>query len=327
MHAASIIVLSWAMIGAASVFSVSGAIAVILAVLVAGIGLPHGAADHRFARSRLEPLLGEGWLAAFLLGYLAVGIVVVVGWVQWPAATVVGFLLASAWHFGQEEPGLTIGPRSLRPLFRFARGGIVIWAPIVFRGDEVFTLFSVVAPKGLGPDFLAAYDAMGLLSSGMLAVAAFAWAGLGVLASRADGRRRRVLLLDNAMVASLLGVCALAPPLVSFLVYFCGWHSARGLRRLRRELNESWPQLALSLTPLTVAAILLTVGGVGWALPATGWNDTVIRATFVGLSGVAVPHLLLHGVAPLLQPKGRRHPTRPTQPTRPTRQAHLGGAA
>ena len=104
---------------------------------------------------------------------------------------------------------------------------------------------------------------------------------------------------------------ALASPVVSFLVYFCGWHSARGLERLRRELGESWPQLAVSLAPLTVAALALTTVGVCWVLPGTHWNETVIRATFVGLSAVAVPHLLLHGVAPYLETSGRRHSIRP----------------
>jgi Brp/Blh family beta-carotene 15,15'-monooxygenase len=98
---------------------------------------------------------------------------------------------------------------------------------------------------------------------------------------------------------------------VSFPVYFCAWHSARGLKRLRRELGESWPELATSLAPLTVAAIAL-VGLAAWlVLSGSGWNETLIRATFIGLSAVAVPHLLLHGFAPLLDASARRRTTQP----------------
>jgi hypothetical protein len=52
MHAASVILLSWAIIGAAFFFSqaTAGVTAGVLAALVAMVGLPHGAADHRFAR-------------------------------------------------------------------------------------------------------------------------------------------------------------------------------------------------------------------------------------------------------------------------------------
>jgi Brp/Blh family beta-carotene 15,15'-monooxygenase len=296
------------MIGAACFFSqaMAGVTAGVLAVLVAVVGLPHGAADHRYARPRLEPVLGMAWLPVFLAGYLAVAAVVVCGWFVAPAATIVAFFLASAWHFGQEEPRLPVGPRSLRRVFRFARGGLVIWTPLVFHGTEVATILGLAAPGGSGP---AIQNATGLLTACswiMLPFAAAAWTLQGLAASRRTGQRRRVLLTDNALVASLVVLFAVASPLVSFLVYFCGWHSARGLERLRRERGESWPELARSLAPLTVGAIAL-VGLAGWlVLGGAGWNGTLIRATFVGLSAVAVPHLLLHGIAPLFEASARR---------------------
>ena len=150
MHAASVILLCWAMIGAACFFShaMAGVTAGLLAVLVAAVGLPHGAADHRFARSRLEPVLGMAWIPVFLAGYLAIAVVVVCGWFVAPAVTIVTFFLASAWHFGQEEPRLPLGPHSLRPVFRFARGGLVIWTPLLFHSREVAAILGVAAPGG-----------------------------------------------------------------------------------------------------------------------------------------------------------------------------------
>jgi hypothetical protein len=62
---------------------------------------------------------------------------------------------------------------------------------------------------------------------------------------------------------------------------------------------------------LTVGAIAL-IGLATWlVLGGSGWNDTLIRATFIGLSAVAVPHLLLHGVAPLFEASARRRTTQP----------------
>ena len=308
MHAASVILLSWAIIGAAFFFSqaTAGVTAGVLAALVAMVGLPHGAADHRFARPRLEPILGTAWLPVFLAGYLAVAALVVCGWFVAPAATVVVFFLASAWHFGQEEPRLPVGPRSLRPLFRFARGGLVIWTPLVFHASEVSTILGLTAPGNSGPAIQQAISLLTACSWIMLPLAAAAWALQGLTASRSTGRRRRVLLADNALVASLVVLFAVVSPLVSFPVYFCGWHSARGLQRLRRELGESWPELVRSLAPLTVGSIAL-IGLAAWlVLGGAGWNGTLIRATFVGLSAVAVPHLLLHGVAPLCEASVRQ---------------------
>ena len=308
MHAASVILLSWAIIGAAFFFSqaTAGVTAGVLAALVAMVGLPHGAADHRVGRPRLEPVLGTAWLPVFLTGYLAVAALVVCGWFVAPAATVVVFFLASAWHFGQEEPRLPVGPRSLRPLFRFARGGLVIWTPLVFHAREVATILGLAAPGNSGPAIQQAISLLTACSWIMLPLAAAAWALQGLAASRSTGRRRRVLLADNALVASLVVLFAVVSPLVSFPVYFCGWHSARGLQRLRRELGESWPELVRSLAPLTVGSIAL-IGMAAWlVLGGAGWNGTLIRATFVGLSAVAMPHLLLHGVAPLCEASVRQ---------------------
>jgi Brp/Blh family beta-carotene 15,15'-monooxygenase len=313
MHAASVILLCWAMIGAACFWAqgLTSVTAGVVALLVAVVGLPHGAADHRFARPRLEPVVGKAWLPVFLIGYLAIATVVVGGWFVAPAATIVVFFLASAWHFGIEEPRFLVGPLCLRPVFRFARGGLVVWTPLVFRGGEVGEMLGLVAPGGSGPAIRQATALLTACSSIMLVIAAAAWVLQGLVAVGHTGRFRRVLLVDNALVASLVALFAVASPLVGFGVYFCAWHSARGLRRLRIELGESWPELARSLAPLTAGAIVLIGLGTWIGLGRGGWNDTLIRATFVGLSAVAMPHLLLHGFAPLFEPPARRGSTRP----------------
>ena len=310
MHAASITLLAWAMIGAACFFPRTAAIPVgsVLALLVAVVGLPHGAADHRFARSRLEPLLGPAWWSAFLAGYLAIAGAVVLGWFLAPAATILVFFLASAWHFGQEEPDLAPGQRGakqLRQAFRVARGGLVIWVPVALQTDEVVRILSLTAPRGFAPEIQWAVDALVACSWVMLAIAGVAWGWEALLAIASEGRRRRVLLLDTFMVASLVLLFAWANPVVGFLIYFCGWHSARGLRRLRRELGESWWQLAASLAPMTALAIGLVGFATCLLLRAPTWNDTLIRATFVGLSAVALPHLLLHGAGPVIDQLSR----------------------
>jgi Brp/Blh family beta-carotene 15,15'-monooxygenase len=312
MHAASMTLLAWAMIGAACCFPSAAVIPVggVLALLVAVIGLPHGAADHRFARRRLEPLLGPAWGGVFLLTYLAIASGVVLGWFFEPAATILVFFMASAWHFGQEEPDLAPGPRGaklLRTAFRVSRGGLVIWVPVTFQTHEVVRILSLAAPRGAAPQIQWAVDALVVCSWAMLAVevVAVAWQSLSAAASR--GRRRRILLLDTFMIVSFATVLAWMNPIVGFLLYFCGWHSARGLRRLRRELGESWWQLAMGLAPMTALSIALIALTTCLVLQAPTWNDTLIRATFVGLSAVAVPHLVLHGVGPVLDRVARHH--------------------
>ena len=185
----------------------------------------------------------------------------------------------------------------------------MIWMPLVFHPTEVTAILGLAAPGGSGPAIDRATSLLTGCSWIMLVVAAAAWGLQGLTASQRTGQMRRVLFADNALAASLVALFAVASPLVSFPVYFCAWHSARGLKRLRAELGESWPELARSLAPLTVGAICL-VGLAAWlVLGGPGWNGTLIRATFVGLSAVAMPHLLLHGVAPLLEASARPRTT------------------
>ncbi|MEO1498752.1 MAG: Brp/Blh family beta-carotene 15,15'-dioxygenase [Planctomycetota bacterium] len=302
MQAAPVILLCWAMAGAACFFSPGGVLVpVALATLVAVIGLPHGAADHRFAKPLLEPRWGAAWLPAFLVGYLAIALAVVVGWVVTPVITVVLFFLVSAWHFGQEEPRLPIGPRWFRSLGRFARGGLVIWTPLIVHQPQVADLLATTAPRAFESQILLSVTLMAVAAWGLLVAAVAAWGLQSLTALASEGRRRRVLLIDALLQASLFVLFVVASPVVGFLVYFCAWHSARGLRRLRRELNESWRQLALSLAPMTLGAVgLVAFGSFGLARGVT-LDETLVRSTFVGLSAVAVPHIVLHGLLPVLR--------------------------
>jgi O-antigen/teichoic acid export membrane protein len=149
-----------------------------------------------------------------------------------------------------------------------------------------------------------------VVAAGVLGVAAVGWSLEVRAALCRRGRTRQALLADVLLVASLVALLAVANPLVGFLVYFCGWHSVRGLKRLRRELGESWIRLAVSLAPMTVGAVVLISLATLTVLRTTSWDETLIRATFVGLSAVAVPHLVVHGVAPLLDALGDRRAAR-----------------
>jgi len=315
MHAASLTLLAWAMLGAACSFPSAAALPVgtVLALLVAVVGLPHGAGDHRCARAWCEPMLGPAWWCAFLAGYLAIAATVVLGWFVEPAATIILFFLASAWHFGQEEPQLLPLPRDaklLRLVFRMARGGLVIWVPVVFQMDEVVRILSLTAPRGWAVEIRWAVDVLVVCSWVMLAVETVAVGRETLSIFTSGGRRRRVLVLDVLMRVSLVAVFAWMSPVAGFLAYFCGWHSVRGLRRLRRELGESWWELAMTLAPLTFVSVALIGMAASLVLRASTWDDTLIRATFVGLSSVAVPHMLLHAAGPTIDRIHRRQSTR-----------------
>lgn len=258
-------------------------LAVVLAVLVAVVGMPHGGLDHRFGRALLRPALGRWWASAFAAGYLSLMGVVFAGWWLLPLLTVFLFVALSAAHFGTAEPD---PPGSL--VLTALKGGMVIWVPTLVQPVEFTRLLVAVLPDGQWPDEL------------LLAPAARV--SLAVMVAVAVASAFRTSLRCGLRVLGFAGVFAVAPPLVSFLLYFCGWHSLTELAKVARQADPSdtaaglW-RVVREASPLSAAAVLLIAAG-WWSgaadRPVTPW---LLQTVFVGLSVVAVPHMMLHWAA------------------------------
>ncbi len=261
-----------------------GAQAVALAVLVSVVGMPHGGLDHRVGRALLRPTLGPRWAVAFAALYLGAMAVVVLGWYLAPLPTLAGFVLLSAVHFGtaDAQPGAPGGLARAALL-----GGMVVWVPALFQPAEFTRLLTWVVPGDRWPEpVLFAPQVRTLLWAALAAVCASQCSGAVPAAARTLG---------------FVALYALAPPLVGFVVYFCGWHSAAELVRLARRAAPGRPAAGLwrvvaAAAPLSALAVAM--GAVGWALAGDlPLAPGLVRVVFVGLSVVAVPHLLLNLVA------------------------------
>lgn len=271
----------------------AGFAAGMLALAVAVIGIPHGAADHLKGRELLSPVFGGSWGAVFATTYLAIGGVVLVGWYAAPVATALGFFAISAWHFGWEDRDST-GPGQWSALRAIACGGLVIWVPCTFQSARVQSLLVTIS------DSLTPVQAATIV--GIVTGLAPCFGCLVILDSkfelqslRAQAAWRAPQLLGTATWRYLTfgWLFAVADPLLSFGVYFCGWHSIRGLRSLQRELGVTRWKLVRLLAPLTGLTLLLI--SAGWMVGSSGLgvSQHTIRILFLGLSAIAVPHLLL----------------------------------
>lgn len=259
-----------------------------LAVAVAVVGLPHGGLDHLAGRAVFRPSAGAWWPLPFLLSYLAVGAAVVAGWVVAPLATAALFFALSAAHFAETERG----PWLRRVLF----GSLGIWLPLLARPAESATLLTWVAPTGV--EFAEALLAWRPLLIGLAVAGAVTWAA-DLLRAFADADRDA--LVDGVRLAAFAAMFALAPVVVGFAVAFAGWHSAAELARLATRADPGRPvaglrRVMLVAAPLSLAAALLTAVG-AFALGGRAGSPGVVQAVFLGLSAVAVPHILLHTVA------------------------------
>jgi Brp/Blh family beta-carotene 15,15'-monooxygenase len=96
--------------------------------------------------------------------------------------------------------------------------------------------------------------------------------------------------LEMGAVAVL---AVLAPPLISFTVFFCAMHSARHILRTIDYSGRTSPGLILGVTLLPMLGVLVA-SAVAWHfLCGTPVNGAIIQLVFVGLAALTVPHLAL----------------------------------
>ena len=264
-----------------SLFSFSSVVFMV-AIATAVIGIPHGGLDHKLGRDYFA-LRGWPAMTLFLAFYLLVAGMVVAGWYLVPAATVFGFIGLSAWHFGLEEDERHGSRNWLQWAGLFARGGMVVWVPATFRGSEMAALLNMVLPIG---------DSA--LAGSIVALLATSAPLLMILLVVDVTGPTRVGASTIVRLVSLFVLFAVFPPLWSFGIYFCGWHSIRGFVHLQQQTGYSARQLLPRLIPISLSAIVLLVAGLFWWSSVYAFTPAVVRTLFIGLSALAVPHLLLH---------------------------------
>jgi len=268
------------------------------AMAIAVLGVPHGGLDHWTGRRLLHSRFVDGWWIVFFPVYLFVGLVFAVGWFVIPTITVVSFFLISAWHFGREDqranPQSEIASRTrqvLGHIFATALGGLVIWVPAIARPEEMQSLLSLIVPANGVEPVNRIFEV-----TRFIAVCLIPLATLIVIARLIKSPRdcNRWVPLATAAIAIYM------PILISFSIYFCGWHSWQGLQRLRQDESLTAGQFVRCVSPLSIAAIIgVAAAGLwlqGWSAELLPERQTFssLRTVFIGLSAIAVPHLLLH---------------------------------
>lgn len=249
----------------------------LLIVLLAGVallGLPHGALDPLIAR-RADLWTGPLGFVAFNAVYIAIAALTVAIWLLVPVIALTGFLLISAWHFAGDWHDRQA------MVTRFATGLAMLCLPTVLYGASVAEIYAALAgPPGA---WLVSVQQM--------------IAGPAVLASLTLFIITRPIgwPLAAEMVAVFLAALLL-PPLVFFLVYFCGLHSPRHLLDHIRTLSGSVRPGRLVFYVIGYTAGALALLGAGFlALNAAGiaLNEALLRLIFIGLAALTVPHMLV----------------------------------
>jgi Brp/Blh family beta-carotene 15,15'-monooxygenase len=200
---------------------------VIIAVVALAIGIPHGALDHLVTLPKAQPKK----MAIFIVVYVAVAIVAVVGILKFNTVGFIFVLFMSAVHFGigdaafiNEIDKRTGAIHKLNRWFYIPAAGFTpVFIPLVNSA-------STEALASVNPALINWHG--GLDSEILFAITTFAVISIGVMAI--TKRYREALDLTV-----LLLLAHLAPPLIAFAVYFGCWHAMRHTARLTLSLPRS----------------------------------------------------------------------------------------
>ena len=263
---------------------------VVIAVIALAIGIPHGALDHLVTLPKSEPKK----MAIFIVVYVAVAVVAVIGILQFNTIGFIIVLFMSAIHFGigdaafiSEIDRRTAPEKKLNRWFYIPAAGFTpVFIPLV-NSESTEALASV------NPDLINWHQ--GFDSQIMFAVTTFALAAILVMII---GKRNREAL-DLTL---LLLLAHLAPPLIAFAVYFGCWHAMRHTARLTLSLPKCIASLNLGLNRKAFSSAVIpglpalvgtfVVAGI-MALSGQDFSDEFFWMALVVVWALTVPHMVV----------------------------------
>ncbi len=245
----------------------------IAAVLL--LGVPHGGLDGAIARRIGWPIGLISWLS-FHLAYIALAIMVTVLWWLFPLVSLGVFLVISALHFGASDIA-DIG-RDWLPWI--AHGGLVCVAIPSLQPSLVEPIFSILVNAGNAQLLMEAIAGLFYIWVG----AVVCYCGYGYF--RPQYRKSLLGLL------LLIALVALLPPLVSFALYFCLWHSPGHMLRLWRSLKRSERRQSLREAGFYTGAAWISMALAFYYLQGPA-SSSLVQLTFIGLAALTLPHMLL----------------------------------
>lgn len=258
----------------------AGSIATVIACgTILLFGLPHGTLD--LAIIRREQGLGPRAMRVLLLAYLGLAAGMAALWQVAPVAALSLFIVIAVLHFAEDWDEL--GSAFLAQGLAIA----TLSAPTLLHLEAIEQLF--IAVSGSGQAALVA-DLLLLIAPTSLAVASVAIWVLAKAGRRAQGITTAVALAGMVLLS----------PVVGFALYFCLHHSPQQLKiAIERAagVRRSWS---------TIAALTLAALGLSAALFASelrpGLSDQFVAASFMTLSLLTVPHMLVPSIVARRRP-------------------------
>ena len=251
------------------------------------IGVPHGGLDGAVARRVGWPSGILPWMLFHII-YVVLAATVAGLWWLYPLPSLLFFLLISALHFGSSDIRHISPPSQLASwLPLIAHGGLVVIAIPVLQSAAVAPLFAVL---------VGAENSLWLLNH--IEPLLLPWVAClfayGIYSLYQPQWRKSLLSL-----ALLIALAYLLPPLVSFALYFCLWHSRSHMQRIWRNIPPEQRQrsareaIIYSLLAYAAAGIYCLLQTNGGASSVSAVTPALLQLSFIGLAALTVPHMVL----------------------------------
>ena len=197
-------------------------------------------------------------------------------WYLAPFAGLVIFMALSISHFGMMDTSES-AHLPYRAIRIFAHGAMPVLIIATAHSKETAEIFLILIQD----------DASDLIY--LLKIATPIWALIVFWLFLFQGDLGRRAALEIGILTIIL---ILFPPLWGFALYFCSIHSLRHFRKVIRvfqPLNKHfyWMTFAISVFSITFVVTM------AYWLTDDHFDNSLIRATFIGLAALTIPHILL----------------------------------
>ena len=263
---------------------------VVVALIALAIGIPHGALDHLVTLPKAQPKK----MALFIVIYVALAVVAVIGILNFNVFGFIIVLFMSAIHFGigdaafiSEIDKRTKPEKKLNRWFYIPAAGFTpVFIPLVNSA-------STEALASVNPALINWHQ--GFDSEILVIVTAFVLISITLMLI---GKRYR----EGLDLTLLLLLAHLAPPLIAFAVYFGCWHAMRHTARLTLSLPRSIENIAQGMLRKAFSNAVIpglpaligtfVVAGL-LALSGRDFTDEFFWMALVVVWALTVPHMMV----------------------------------
>ncbi|WP_373551145.1 Brp/Blh family beta-carotene 15,15'-dioxygenase [Haliscomenobacter sp.] len=258
-------------------------------LLIAGLGIPHGATDHRIFHVLLQQRGGKPAMLGFYGGYLGLMLIYALLWWLSPVFSLLIFLLTSMYHFGQSNWNyVNLSNWHQVPLYLFY-GAFVLFVPILAHFETAQPIVESIIQRPLP------IVSTQLLNGGIGLITILNLGAIIVLWMRGKLTVQEVWAeVLNTFILLVLFVST--PLLLGFALYFSGWHALSSIQDQIAFFRSQKPgfrlkdyiKAAIPYTGLAIFGLMMMIWYSNSIQLDAAWG-----ILFIFLSLVTLPHLLL----------------------------------